>query len=50
MISSYELHSNTWKVIGEKLRRTDVVTEALDTVVFKEAVKRMDRELKDRED
>ena len=45
MISSFELKSNTMKVIAEKLQRGDAVLEALDTVVFREAVKLLDKEI-----
>lgn len=47
MISSYELKCDTWKVVAEKLRRTDAVLEALDKVVFREAVALMTKEVRD---
>jgi hypothetical protein len=42
MISSYEFKTDTIKVIGEKLRRTDAVEDAIDRVLWKQAVKRLD--------
>lgn len=47
MISSFELKRDTWKVIGEKLDRGDAVLEALDRVMWREAVKIMAKELKE---
>lgn len=45
MISTYEMKSNTWKVVAEKLRRTDEINEALDRVMWREAVNLLSREL-----
>ncbi len=45
MISSFELKRDTMKLIAEKLIRGDTVLAALDTVVWKQAVLQMTKEL-----
>jgi hypothetical protein len=46
MISSFEMKTDTLKVVAEKLRRGDTVAAALDKVAFKLAAKAMMVELK----
>jgi hypothetical protein len=45
MISTFEFKSDTIKVLGEKMRRTDQVEGAIDRVLWKQAVKRLTQEV-----
>ena len=45
MISTYEMKSYTMLVVAEEMRRTDESYEALDRVVWREAVKLLSKEL-----
>jgi hypothetical protein len=45
MISSFEMRSDTLKVVAEKLLRTDAMATAIDTVAFKLAARAMMVEL-----